>query len=189
MPLPSHNIPIVPTPADEDINLDGVPLPSYPLPTKPFPVLPAPKIPTGVAPALPLDKSNKKVRKWRQAQREIRGIAGGRWFAKTWIGDKESEYAIAHAIQPPPIPAATQATALAMIGGGELLPGMGTLPIPRLTGTTSGRGRGRGGFATNPSSRAQSTGADSVSAPKKRATQPSSLADTPLSMSGPDPML
>ncbi|EKM61434.1 uncharacterized protein PHACADRAFT_248039 [Phanerochaete carnosa HHB-10118-sp] len=185
LPLPSHTIPIGPIPADEDINLEGVPLPLYPLPTKPFPVLPAPKIPTGLAPVMPLDKSGKKIRKWRQAQREIRGIAGGRWFAKTWIGDKESEYAAAHAVQPPPIPAATQATALAMIGGGELLPGMGTLPIPRLSGATSGRGRGRGGFAT-PSSRAQSAGADSVSAPKKRTTQSSSLADTP---SGPDSVL
>jgi len=25
--------------------------------------------------------------------REIRGIAGGRWLARTWVGDKESEYA------------------------------------------------------------------------------------------------
>lgn len=183
MPLPIH--PVVSAPIDEDINLDGIPLPSYPLPSKPFPVLPAPKIPAGMAPVIPLDKGGKKVRKWRQAQREIRGIAGGRWFAKTWIGDKESEYAAAHAVQPPPIPAATQATALAMVGGGELLPGMGTLPIPRLPGATSGRGRGRGAFATNPSSRAQSTGADSVSAPKRRTTQPSSLADTPMSMSGP----
>lgn len=189
LPLPSHNISMVPTPVDEDISLEGVPLPSYPLPTKPFPVLPAPKIPTGLAPVMPLDKSGKKVRKWRQAQREVRGIAGGRWFAKTWIGDKESEFAAAHAVQPPPIPAATQATALAMIGGGELLPGMGALPISRLTGATSGRGRGRGGFATGSSSRAQSAGADSISAPKKRATQPSSLADTPISMSGLDPML
>jgi hypothetical protein len=33
------------------------------------------------------------VRHWREANREIRGIAGGRWFAKTWVGDKESQFA------------------------------------------------------------------------------------------------
>ncbi|KAG6813244.1 hypothetical protein H0H92_012881 [Tricholoma furcatifolium] len=79
--------------AEEPINLENVPLPQYPLPTKPFPVQPAPKIPTGFAPVLPLDKTTKKVRHWRVARREIRGIAGGRWFAKTWVGEKESEYA------------------------------------------------------------------------------------------------
>lgn len=33
------------------------------------------------------------MRHWRIARREIRGIAGGRWFATTWVGEKESEYA------------------------------------------------------------------------------------------------
>ncbi|KAG6851405.1 hypothetical protein H0H93_005803 [Arthromyces matolae] len=77
----------------EEINLENVALPQYPLPTKPFPVQQASKIPTGFAPVLPLDKSQKKVRHWREAKREIRGIAGGRWFAKTWVGGKDSEYA------------------------------------------------------------------------------------------------
>lgn len=69
------------------------PLPVYPLPSKPFPVQPPPKIGAGFAPMLPLDRSGNKIRRWRTANREIRGIAGGRWFARTWVGDKESEYA------------------------------------------------------------------------------------------------
>ncbi|KAG6877603.1 hypothetical protein C0993_005729 [Termitomyces sp. T159_Od127] len=84
---------LAPIPLTEETNLEDAPLPQYPLPTKPFPVQPAPKIPTGFAPVLPLDKSKKKVRHWRMARREIRGIAGGRWFATTWVGEKESEYA------------------------------------------------------------------------------------------------
>jgi hypothetical protein len=46
---------------------------------------------------LPLDKSGLKVRHWRPASREIRGIAGGRWFARSWVGEKESEFASANA--------------------------------------------------------------------------------------------
>src|ERR1700742_1122217 len=84
-------------PPVEEINLENVPLPIYPLPTKPFPVQPPPKIPTGFAPAAPLDKIGKKVRHWRIAQREIRGIGGGRWFVRSWVGDKVSEFAIAAA--------------------------------------------------------------------------------------------
>jgi hypothetical protein len=189
--LPSQPIPIAPVPSAEDFNLEGVALPTYPLPTKPFPVHPPPKIGSGFAQALPLDKSGKKVRHWRQANREIRGIAGGRWFAKAWIGDKESEYAAAHAAAPPPIPAATQATALAMIGDRDSMPSFTTTPLPRPSATSSGRGRGRGAaFTTNSSSRAQSTGADSVSAhiPKKRTTtQPSSSVNTPVSGTAPAP--
>lgn len=73
------------------------PLPIYPLPSKPFPVQPPPKIGAGFAPMLPLDRSGNKIRRWRTANREIRGIAGGRWFARSWVGDKESEYANATA--------------------------------------------------------------------------------------------
>lgn len=80
-----------------DINLDGIALPIYPLPNKPYPVQPPPKIPTGFAPVIPLDKSTNKPRHWRTANREIRGIGGGRWFARTWVGDKESELALATA--------------------------------------------------------------------------------------------
>ncbi|KAL0565855.1 hypothetical protein V5O48_016165 [Marasmius crinis-equi] len=78
---------------DQPINLEGIPVPVYPLPTKPFPVLPPPKISTGFAPNVPLDKSKAKVRHWRVANREIRGIAGGRWFTRAWVGEKESELA------------------------------------------------------------------------------------------------
>ncbi|KAF5380295.1 hypothetical protein D9757_007913 [Collybiopsis confluens] len=101
-----------PTPDPEDtpslpISLEGIPVPIYPLPTKPFPVLPPPKISTtGFAsnPPIAIDKSGgsdnasaaiskAKVRKWRTARREIRGIGGGRWFAKAWVGGKESSFA------------------------------------------------------------------------------------------------
>jgi len=70
-----------------------VPIPVYPLPTKPFPVQPPQKIVTGFASLIPLDKGGRKVRHWREAKREIRGIAGGRWLARTWVGDKDSEHA------------------------------------------------------------------------------------------------
>ncbi|KAK7031175.1 hypothetical protein VNI00_013590 [Paramarasmius palmivorus] len=80
--------------ADEQpISLESVAIPVYPLPTKPFPVLPPPKISTGVAPTIPLDKTKTQPRHWRVANREIRGIGGGRWFARTWAGEKESEFA------------------------------------------------------------------------------------------------
>lgn len=84
-------------PTLEDISLEGVPLPVYPLPSKPFPVQPPQKIGSGLAPIIPLDKSGKQVRRWRQVNREIRGIAGGRWFVRTWAGEKESEFATAAA--------------------------------------------------------------------------------------------
>lgn len=89
---PSSPVAAPSAPSVEETNLENTPLPIYPLPSKPFPVQPPPKIPTGFAPPIPLDKSGKKVRHWRTAQREIRGIAGGRWFARSWVGDKDSEY-------------------------------------------------------------------------------------------------
>lgn len=96
-PEPENTAPNSPhtvvAPLTEELNLENVPIPVYPLPTKPFPVQPPPKITSGSAPLLPLDKSSKAVRHWRPAMREIRGIAGGRWLARTWVGDKESEYA------------------------------------------------------------------------------------------------
>lgn len=91
---PAHVNSVVP-PIPDDIQLEGLAQPQYPLPTKPFPVQPPPKIPTGLAPIIPLDKTQKRVRHWRPAQREIRGIAGGRWFARAWAGEKESEFAAA----------------------------------------------------------------------------------------------
>ncbi|KAI0050611.1 hypothetical protein FA95DRAFT_1676635 [Auriscalpium vulgare] len=104
----------------------GVPLPVYPLPTKPFPVQNAPKLSTGYAPVVPLDRTGKKPRHWRLARREVRGIAGGRWFAQTWVGAQES-----------------QLTADPVLGGG-----MASLTLPKLPALTlsasMGRGRGRG---------------------------------------------
>jgi len=91
-----------PTPSNQDENLEGVPCPVYPLPSKPFPVLPPVKITTGFATNLPLDKNQTQVRHWRLAKREIRGIAGGRWFAQSWVGEKDSAYATSVANNPPP---------------------------------------------------------------------------------------
>jgi hypothetical protein len=95
----SEHIPIVneppPTYPEQDISIDPEyePIPIWPLPTRVFPVQNLPKIPTGYAPAQPPEKKTPPVRPWRQAQREIRGIAGGRWFARSWIGGRVSEYA------------------------------------------------------------------------------------------------
>ncbi|TFY67970.1 hypothetical protein EVG20_g3734 [Dentipellis fragilis] len=77
----------------EDFNLENVPLPRYPLPSKPFHVQAPPRIGTAYAPIVPIDRSGKRPRHWRQANREIRGIAGGRWFARSWVGEKESDLA------------------------------------------------------------------------------------------------
>jgi len=77
------------------INLQDVALPHYPLPVKPFSVQPPQKINTGFAPIVPLDRTGAKVRHWRPVNREIRGIAGGRWFTRSWMGEKESPLAIA----------------------------------------------------------------------------------------------
>ncbi|KAJ7610905.1 hypothetical protein FB45DRAFT_941982 [Roridomyces roridus] len=84
-----------PLPEEALINLQDVALPQYPLPTKPFSVQPPPKITTGFAPGLPLDRSGTKVRRWRPVNREIRGIAGGRWSVRSWVGEKESAFATA----------------------------------------------------------------------------------------------
>ena len=167
--LPASIIP----PQMDDAPLDGVPLPVYPLPSKPFPVQPPPKIATGFAPVIPLDKSGKPVRKWRQVQREVRGIAGGRWFVKSWVGEKESEFAAAVA--------ASQAAAQSAAAEGISVAG---LSLPRLSGVSisgTGRGRGRGArhgvdhSSTVASSRAGSVMPDSISAQlaKKRGSGPS----------------
>lgn len=93
------------------IDPETEPIPIWPLPTRVFPVQNLPKIPTGNAPAQPLEKKAPAVRQWRQAQREIRGIAGGRWFVRSWIGDRDSEYASWKASgngPPPTLPATTK---------------------------------------------------------------------------------
>ena len=72
-------------------DLDGIPHPRYPLPTKPFQVQPPPKISTGYAPIVPLDRTKAKPRHWRLAHREIRGVAGGRWFAAGILASDEDD--------------------------------------------------------------------------------------------------
>jgi hypothetical protein len=102
-----------PTTTLED--LEGVPHPRYPLPTKPFQVQPPPKITTGYATVIPLDRTKIKPRHWRLAHREIRGIAGGRWFARAWVGEKDSELAVAAeaALALPKLPALSISAPLA----------------------------------------------------------------------------
>lgn len=96
-------------------DIEGVPHPRYPLPTKPFQVQPAPKITTGYAPIIPLGHIKSKSRHWRMAHREVRGIAGGRWFARSWVGDKDSELAVATeaALSLPKLPALSISTSSA----------------------------------------------------------------------------
>ncbi|KAF8665492.1 hypothetical protein AX16_000507 [Volvariella volvacea WC 439] len=135
---PSASAAVGALPPEEVINLENVPQPLYPLPTKPFPVQPPPKIPTGFAPLMPLDKSKKKTRHWRTAQREIRGIAGGRWFIRTWVGNKESEYA------------AYQAAAAAMShkDKDDKLPGVALPKLLSMSASASvGKSRSRGSKA------------------------------------------
>ncbi|KAJ3545542.1 hypothetical protein NM688_g5614 [Phlebia brevispora] len=194
---PQSTISIAPATATEDIvNLEGIPLPLYPLPSKPFAVAPPQKLVQSVAPIIPLDKTGKKVRHWRQANREVRGIAGGRWFAKCWIGEKESEFASTQAAAA--AAAALQSSSQA-IADRENLSNLSSVAIPKLPGISlSARGPGRprihpkieSNLTTNASSRAQSIASDSAptpSVPKKRThTQMSSAAETP-SISTPVP--
>lgn len=139
-------------------SLENVAIPQYPLPTKPFPVQAPIKITSGFAPPIPLDRSGKKVRHWRTANREIRGIAGGRWFAQTWVGEKESEYGTA------------LANADEKAGGTA----GGSISVAKLSAAAlKGSGRGRG-----------SKGASAVgSAVPSRAASPSaSVARPPTKM-------
>lgn len=154
-------------PAAEEINLDSAPHPRYPLPSKPFHVQPAPKIGTGWAPVLPLDRSGKKVRHWRPANREIRGIAGGRWFARSWLGDKESELASAQAAaaaavtapQPPMLPSLFPDSFSASSGPSTVmlpkLPSLSLAAPPTLAPPAPKR---RGRPPNNPNSAASSRG-------------------------------
>lgn len=141
----------------DDAPLEGVPLPVYPLPNKPYPVQPPPKIGTGFAPVIPLDKSKKPVRRWRQANREIRGIAGGRWFIRSWIGEKESEFASA---------AAQQAAA-----DREGTSASGMVALPKLSAiSVSGSGRGRSKVAKG----------DSLAASRAGSSKPETISGHPL---------
>ncbi|KAL6304908.1 hypothetical protein BKA93DRAFT_928236 [Sparassis latifolia] len=138
-------VPIISAPPFEDSSLEGVPLPMYPLPSKPFPVQPPQKIGTGFAPVIPLDRSRKSVRGWRQVNREVRGIAGGRWFSRTWVGEKESEFASATsaAVAASAAAAAEREAALGLLAGagGVALPKLPAIAIAGTTGKHSGRGR------------------------------------------------
>jgi hypothetical protein len=125
-------------PLVEDINLDSIPLPVFPLPSKPYPVQPPVKIGTGFAPIIPLDKSRKKVRHWRTANREIRGIAGGRWFARSWVGEKESEFASA-------VAASTKDGDKQSVSGAVALPKLSAVSI---SAPPSGRGRSKASKAS-----------------------------------------
>ncbi|TFY63325.1 hypothetical protein EVJ58_g3323 [Rhodofomes roseus] len=152
---------------EDGITFENVAFPQYPLPSKPFPVQPAPKIGTGFAPPLVLDKTKKPVRRWRQVNREVRGIAGGRWFTRSWVGEKESEFASQQNAASQAVALAAHsateradreaASAAAMIAAGITLP-------PKLAGT-------------------------SASVPPARATKPKATkgSDTPLSTVPPTP--
>lgn len=149
----------------EEINLEGIPVPVYTLPNKPFPVLPPPKVGSGFAANTPLDRSGTKVRHWRTAKREIRGIGGGRWFANAWVGEKES--AFANQIE-------NQAELRKMIGDSP-----SHVAIPKLSSASAptGKGKGKGKAAASslstsaaPSrseSQAPDAGGNSVRAPTK----------------------
>ncbi|KZS93322.1 hypothetical protein SISNIDRAFT_454481 [Sistotremastrum niveocremeum HHB9708] len=107
----SHSI-ASPYPPLEEASYDpGLePVPLWPPPTKSFSVQPPVKIQTAYAPALPLEKNTPKPRAWKIANREIRGIGGGRWFVRAWVGDKDSDYAAAAALNPKPAVAATSSS-------------------------------------------------------------------------------
>ncbi|KAF9469616.1 hypothetical protein BDZ94DRAFT_1242836 [Collybia nuda] len=144
-------------PVVEEMSLEGVPLPQYPLPSKPFPVQLPPKIATGFAPVIPLDKSGKKVRHWRVAHREIRGIAGGRWFARSWVGEKESEFG--------------SAAAAVLAKGGEIV------TLPKLSGSISAPVRGSKGKT--------SKAASSLAASAAPSRDGSSVPDIPVTSARP----
>ncbi|KAH9948184.1 Dopey, N-terminal-domain-containing protein [Amylocystis lapponica] len=159
---------------NEDATLEGVPIPIYPLPSKPFPVQPPVKIAGGIAPTVTVDRSGKPVRRWRQVNREVRGIAGGRWFTRTWVGEKESEFAsVAAAVQQ------TNADRESISAAGALAAGVA---IPRLPVLMSGSASGKhakskaakadAGISTGGPSRAASTPPAYASDPKyKKYTQ------------------
>ncbi|KAH8099732.1 hypothetical protein BXZ70DRAFT_1008711 [Cristinia sonorae] len=190
--IPSTSL-LVSAPADVEMNLEGVPLPVYPLPSKPYAVQQPPKIGTGFAPPIVFDKTGKQVRKWRQAHREIRGIAGGRWFTRAWIGDKESEYAAAQAAASLAFQNAAQAMLMADAGTGLTGVALPSLPSISMAGTGKANSRWKNKVSaagTGQSSRA----ASSVPEPKPAAQRKRNVnvpiasgADTPVSISTPGP--
>ncbi|KAG9102886.1 hypothetical protein FRC06_000880 [Ceratobasidium sp. 370] len=84
------------TPAEIDPALLAT-APRRPLPTRAFPVQAAPKttqpaIANGGA-AGGMDSNRRKVRRWSMKMREVKGVGGGSWWVRTWVGSPESEYA------------------------------------------------------------------------------------------------
>jgi len=81
-----------------DHSIQVGPIPSY-LPPKPHSFGVAPIIRNASAPTpLATREISAPVRRWGVAQREIRGIAGGRWFARSWAGASTSPYDAALAL-------------------------------------------------------------------------------------------
>jgi Wiskott-Aldrich syndrome protein len=81
-----------------------------------------------------------KVRPWRVAHREIRGIAGGRFLARCWVGSRDSDYASARAIaeaEKPPTTASAPPTKSRAKGakGSNPLPNVPSLVPSRSSST------------------------------------------------------
>ncbi|KAJ7597293.1 hypothetical protein C8J56DRAFT_919694 [Mycena floridula] len=174
--------PVAPPQNNEEINLESNPVPVYPLPTKPFPVQPPPKIATGFAPPITMDRSirHAKVRTWRVANREIRGIGGGRWFARSWVGARDSEFSIA---------TSTTASLKNFEAHGVAIPKLPALSISAPAGkTSSGKSRTKAtsSLATSAApSRSGSADIASVRAPTKMRT----VLHAPASEAGDSDML
>ena len=130
---------------------------------------------------VPLDRTRAPVRRWRPAQRAVRGIAGGQWFVKTWVGEKESSYASTVAAQqgqgqgvsaPPGVlplrPGESMEGGYSSTGGAAWEKIKGFTPTAgagrgSVSAPGGGRGRRRGGAAsTATSSRAGSVDATAV---------------------------
>jgi hypothetical protein len=148
--------------------------PRYPLPSRPFAVQALPKVPNGYAPVVPLDRTKLAPRHWRQAQREIRGIAGGRWFIRAWVGDKESPLINAHShAGPPQEPFSLTSISASMLNLPKL-----TAPPSITSGSKRGKASGTSSRADSvapPSAPALSQGA-SASAPPQLAKRKSGLS-------------
>jgi hypothetical protein len=71
---------------DFELPENGLGAPPYhPLPDRTFPVQSAPKVTSVYATSTPLDTKGPPAKKWRLVYREVKGVGGSRFFAKTWI--------------------------------------------------------------------------------------------------------
>ncbi|KAG9103463.1 hypothetical protein FRC07_009983, partial [Ceratobasidium sp. 392] len=97
-PAPSSSLP-TPAPAAEIDPALLATAPRRPLPTRTFPVQAAPKTTqpavatNGANGAGGMDMNRRRVRRWGVKMREVRGVGGGSWWVRTWVGSSESEYA------------------------------------------------------------------------------------------------